>query len=92
MAVEAGKIVASMGLIQNPDPIQLPLDTIRDMRDGSSWYYMGYYTWGSNTRTRCDRSKKYLGYAPSAPTLFETMKSDFLVEKARLEALESGKD
>jgi len=87
MAKHADKILKAKGLIQTDKPIQLALDTIRDMRDGSSWYYMGYYTWGSNTRTRCDRSKKYLGYKVDAPTLFETVEGDFMVEKVRLEKL-----
>ena len=77
MAREAGKILKRQGLIKTDEPVQLPLDTIRDMRGGSSWFPMGYYTWAGNTRTRGDRTRKYLGYKPDAPGLYEAMEADF---------------
>jgi hypothetical protein len=84
MAFHAGKILKSHGLIKTEQPAQLSLETITEMRDGSDWHYMGLYTWGSNTRCKADRAKKYLDYETKAPSLWDTMEEDLLVEVARL--------
>ncbi|CAG8980133.1 hypothetical protein HYALB_00011666 [Hymenoscyphus albidus] len=90
MARFAGKILKSHGLIKTEEPVQLSLETITEMRDGSDWHYMGLYTWGSNTRCTADRAKKYLGYESKAPTLWETMEGDLLFEVERLARVKSG--
>ncbi|TKX27209.1 NAD dependent epimerase-like protein 3 [Elsinoe australis] len=85
MAKHAGKILKARGLVAQAEPVQLSIDTVREMRGGSSWEPMGIYTWASNTRTRGDRARKLLGYKPNAPSLWETMEEDFLVAKTVLE-------
>jgi hypothetical protein len=91
MAKHAGRILKSHGLIKTDEPVQLSLETITEMRDGSDWYHMGLYTWGANTRCSADRAKKYLGYKSKAPSLWEAMEGDLLVEVERLAQLEGKK-
>jgi nucleoside-diphosphate-sugar epimerase len=86
LAKHAGKILAAKGLIPSAEPKVLPLDVVREMRGGSSWEPMGIYTWASNTRTSCDRSRSELGYKPTAPSLWDTMEGDFMVAKKVLDA------
>ena len=39
---------------------------------------MGLYAWACNTRARPDRARKYLGYEPSVPSLWDTLEDDLL--------------
>ena len=86
MAKAAGKILHAHGLIKTEQPKQLSIETVRNMRGGSSWEPMGLYTWACNTRTRSDRAMKFLGYSPTAPSLWDTMEADLLgaVEECRV--------
>lgn len=78
LAQEAGKILHAHGLIPTEQPKSLSIETVREMRGGSSWEPMGVYTWACNTRARADRAKTFLEYTPDAPSLRDALERDLL--------------
>ncbi|KAK3708977.1 hypothetical protein LTR37_011141 [Vermiconidia calcicola] len=78
IAKAVGGILESHGRIEDAEPKQLPLDTVRDMV--SSWGIkdLGVYMFAANSRTRADRAAELFGYEPKAPSLWETMEADVL--------------
>ncbi|KAI1481938.1 NAD(P)-binding protein [Daldinia eschscholtzii] len=86
LAKEASRILHFHGLIPTAEPKSLSIETVREMRGGSSWEPMGVYTWACNTRTRSDRAREVLEYVPDAPNLAETLERDLLdaVEHVKL--------
>ncbi|PVH74802.1 hypothetical protein DL98DRAFT_551990 [Cadophora sp. DSE1049] len=71
-----GAILKRLGVIENGEPIALPLSLIKTFGK-TEWAYMGYYTYACSTGTRSDRARKVLGYEPSGPSLFECLDVDF---------------
>ena len=41
--------------------------------------HLGTYMFGANSRSRADRAAKRLGYAPSAPSLWEALEQELYV-------------
>ena len=78
LAREAGRTLHAHGLIPTEEPKRLSVETVREMRGGSSWEPMGLYTWACNTRARADRAREVLGYAPDAPSLWDALEGDLL--------------
>lgn len=78
LAKEASRILHAHGLIPTAEPKSLSANTVREMRGGSSWEPMGVYTWACNTRTRADRAREALTYAPDAPSLAGALEGDLL--------------
>ena len=76
LAKEAGKILKARGVIDTEEPKELDVEDIRAMYLGSTWAYMGPYTFACNTRARADRARKCFGYERKAPTVFECMRED----------------
>ncbi|KAF2204247.1 NAD(P)-binding protein [Delitschia confertaspora ATCC 74209] len=76
LATAAGKILYARGVIDTEEPKKLSIEEIGAMTLGSSWPYMGFYTFACNTRAKADRARKYLGYEPRAPSVFECMEED----------------
>ncbi|KAJ5689314.1 nucleoside-diphosphate-sugar epimerase [Penicillium macrosclerotiorum] len=78
LARETGRILYTHGLIPTSEPKSLSIETVREMRDGSSWEPMGVYTWACITLVRADRARSLLGYVPSAPSVQSTLEGDLL--------------
>ena len=79
-----GRILKKRNIIENGDPLQMPVEEIWKLTGGSKWPYMGVYSFACNTRTRSERARKVLDYQPSAPGLFECLEEDILAAAAGL--------
>jgi hypothetical protein len=79
MAIEAGRILKSHNIINDAEPLQVPVDQVKTMVGKSKWPYYGLYVFACNTRTCADRARKVFGYESHAPTLWETMERDLLL-------------
>ena len=79
IARAVGKILKAHGRIDDAEPKQLPLDTVKAML--SEQYRVediGAYMFAANSRTRAHRATKLFGYEPKGPRLWDTIEADLL--------------
>ncbi|KAK9778648.1 putative NAD-dependent epimerase/dehydratase domain-containing protein [Seiridium cardinale] len=78
LAQATGKILKKHDIISNEEPIQLPLEEIREMRGKSKFSHYGIYVYACSTRTKSDRARKVLGYQPRSPNLWHCLEDDLM--------------
>ena len=66
------------GVLDTPEPKQVPLEQIDGMLSDWGLPHLGTYMFAANSRSKADRAEKKLGYQPTAPGLLETLESDFV--------------
>ncbi|KAF2835764.1 NAD(P)-binding protein [Patellaria atrata CBS 101060] len=77
IATTTGKVLEKLGVITNAEPLSLPTAEIDTMIKVYPQYpLLGRYLFASNSRTTADRATKWLGYKPSAPSLWDTVEED----------------
>ncbi|KAJ7047029.1 nucleoside-diphosphate-sugar epimerase [Mycena alexandri] len=75
IAAATGKIMASLGLIDSAEPTECTVDEFRSMFGGSG---LSFHMFGTNSRSRADRGRSFLGWKPKAPGFFEVLEADIL--------------
>ncbi|EIN09050.1 nucleoside-diphosphate-sugar epimerase [Punctularia strigosozonata HHB-11173 SS5] len=76
LARATGKILNAQGLIPSPDPKQLSLQEIDRMLAAFGIPGLSLYEYAANSRSRPDRAKKYLGFEPKGPSLWDVLEAD----------------
>ncbi|KAH7130259.1 NAD(P)-binding protein [Dendryphion nanum] len=80
IARATGEILKKHGVIENPEPVALPLDEIDALIDYPGYPLIARYLFAGNSRTRADRAKRLFGYEGREKTVLEALEEDILVE------------
>ncbi|KAJ6597118.1 nucleoside-diphosphate-sugar epimerase [Mycena vulgaris] len=75
VAAATGKIMASLGLIETPEPKECSLEDVKGMLGGTG---LSFYMFGSNSRSRADRGSSLFGWKATGPTFMEILEADLL--------------
>ena len=76
----------SRGLIDEAEPKRLSVDEVNGLAQHPRFPMLGKYLFASNSRTLPRRAEKCFGYAPKAPSLWESLEADLdaWVKEARV--------
>lgn len=80
LARATGKILQNHGRLEDAEPKQIPLDTVRGMFSERAVKDLGLYAFAANSRTRADRATKLFGYTPKAPDFWQSLEADLVAE------------
>ncbi|KAJ6630587.1 NAD(P)-binding protein [Mycena sp. CBHHK59/15] len=75
VAVETGKIMKSLGLIESVEPKECSVQEVQSMLGGTG---LALYLFGSNARSRADRARKLFGWQPTGPSFMDLLKDDLV--------------
>lgn len=79
LAAATGRILKKHKLIEDEEPLQLPIEAIKAMKPGkTSFALYGVYVFACNTRTRSDRARSVLAFEPTSEDLWHYLEDDLL--------------
>ncbi|KAJ7126766.1 NAD(P)-binding protein [Mycena epipterygia] len=75
VAATAGKVMASLGLVESAEPKESSAADVKSMLGGSG---LALYIFGSNSRCRADRGRNLFNWKATAPAFLEVFEADLL--------------
>jgi hypothetical protein len=76
LAAATGKILHAKEIVASPEPKQVSEEVIGATLADLGFPGIGFYMFANNSRASADRARKELGYAPKAPSLWESLEGD----------------
>lgn len=73
-----GETLHKLGVVGNPEPVQITLQQLDDMVIIPRFRPLARYLFASNSRTRAERAVNLFDYKAEAPSLLETLEADIL--------------